>query len=302
MRELKNLNDELAAMQKDCQNRLRMVAQGESRFLEKQKQTIEYLSKFRAYIQETDSKRVRAEKRIEEERRLISEADLEIAKLTQRLQQAKTSLQTQQQKLRQFRRYREYLERVVEHSDAQYTDVEHMLTRLQSLTTVHATLQAKIAKVSQETSEMQQQRSKSKQDLENTIIAQNHTLSQLLRQFSHATEHQMVNRASETSPTQQTALLISRLQLSTRNLHQRCRAAYPVEITVQRSHQMKLGPSVVATRELRPDQVRMVVGQMRGMLSEIKRVIMDAKELVGSLKAIDSEERKKRHSGRGEGG
>ena len=79
------MDDTLSAMKRDYARRIRLVKQGEARFLERQRNTIEYLRKFKQFIVETDTKRTRAEKKEAEERRIIEQKMRELKALTELL-------------------------------------------------------------------------------------------------------------------------------------------------------------------------------------------------------------------------
>ena len=63
MREMKEMDDALALMKADYNERIRLVKEGEARFLVKQHNIIKYLKRFKLFILESDTKRARAEKK-----------------------------------------------------------------------------------------------------------------------------------------------------------------------------------------------------------------------------------------------
>jgi hypothetical protein len=85
MREMKEMDDRLCTMKEDYARRMALAKQGEARFLEKQKNMIDYLRKFKTFIIETDTKRSRAEKKEADERRLKEAKAKEIEELTAHL-------------------------------------------------------------------------------------------------------------------------------------------------------------------------------------------------------------------------
>jgi hypothetical protein len=78
MREMKEMDAKLAAMKDDYAKRLAVVRKGEQKFLEKQKNTIDYLRKFKAFIVETDAKRNRALQKAAEEHRHVLKKSKEL--------------------------------------------------------------------------------------------------------------------------------------------------------------------------------------------------------------------------------
>jgi chromosome segregation ATPase len=319
MRELKNLNDQLSQMQKDFHARLRVVSQGETRFVEKQKQTVEYLSKFKSYIQDADLKRVRAERRIQEERRAITETDAEMEALHQRLALAKSTLQSQHKKLRQFHRYREYLARVVQHSGHQYTDVEHMLAGLQSLVSAHTLLMGKLQSLSGSIGELQEGLARGKQERDVAVLARHRELASLLARLDATSEKTWAPQPEPAETSSGSMQLLSRLQLSIRSLYQRCKTSYPVEspAPAQRpganttaAAARTTGSAAAATAgpapgilgpRASPAAVAAARAHLQRMLAEIRRVVREARELVDALRtSVQGEERRRREDRRDE--
>ena len=97
------MDDKLAKMKRDYEIRIRKVKQGEIQFKEKQRSTIAYLRKFKAFIVETDTKRNRAEKKKADERD-------EIATQTKKFQE-------KQEKLNILKQQRD--KRIIQHGSAE---------------------------------------------------------------------------------------------------------------------------------------------------------------------------------------
>lgn len=89
-----------------------LLPKGESRFLEKQRQTIEYLTRFKSFIVETDRKRTRALQKAEDERNETRLRDLELEEKKKKLIENKKLLRIKKKQLDHVKQYREFLERV----------------------------------------------------------------------------------------------------------------------------------------------------------------------------------------------
>ncbi len=112
MREMKAMDDQLTTMKQDFASRLRVVKQGEARFAEKQRHTIDYLTKFKGYIVEAHAKRMRAEKKGTEERQNIDNIDREAEALRKKLSHVAETLRRKKRTLRHHKQYKDYLEKV----------------------------------------------------------------------------------------------------------------------------------------------------------------------------------------------
>jgi len=187
MRELKAVDEQLSAMKHDYANRMRVVAQGEARFLEKQKQTIDYLTKFRGYIQDADAKRSRAERKLEDERRAIAERSSECAALTARYAMLTKTLKSKLKRLEHHQQYREYLESVVSVAKLVYGDVEDMISRHKSLTATNSDLQARVTAIQQEVAALSLQRNAVRKAKQTELLVANSLLARLLKDLERET-------------------------------------------------------------------------------------------------------------------
>ena len=81
MQELRDLDEQYALHVRRYEARMRRVAEGEAAFRSKQAHTVAYLRRFKGFIAETDQKRVRAEKKEQDERRQKEDKDGELTAL-----------------------------------------------------------------------------------------------------------------------------------------------------------------------------------------------------------------------------
>lgn len=139
-REMKEMDNKLAAMKNDYRRRIRLVKQGELRFLDKQRNTIDYLRKFKAFIQETDTKRSRAEKKVQEEKDSINKANSEIARLTRELARLERKRDQKRDEYERYKKQKDYLVSVRSMTD-QYGEVDELLVRHRILQKNHDDVQ-----------------------------------------------------------------------------------------------------------------------------------------------------------------
>jgi len=210
LREMKAMDDQLFTMKQDFANRLRVVRQGEQRYLEKQRHTVEYLAKFKSYIVETDTKRLRAERKEQEERKAIEAIQQEMKKLREEIQRKKRKLKDQKRKLNHFRKYKQYLELVLQATTPsakapmsqnlenaasqtslvvhhQYNDVEELLARYANLTANNADLQQRVAELQQQISMIQSQRQALRKERQNEILVNNSILAKMMKDLEQET-------------------------------------------------------------------------------------------------------------------
>jgi hypothetical protein len=237
MRELKAVDEQLTAMKQDYANRMRVVGQGESRFLEKQKQTIEYLTKFRGYIQDADAKRSRAEKKMEDERRAIQEKRSEADALKARLAYLTKALKSKLRRLEHHRQFREYLESVVSVAKLVYGDVEDMISRHKSLTSTNKDLEARGAELQLEVSRLSAQRNAVRKEKQTELLVANSLLARLLKELESESARraaQQAQVAAAETHAAATTRATGEIVMVVRNLHNQAVTGYPCVLQLQR--------------------------------------------------------------------
>ena len=137
--ELRVLDEQYAAHALRYAERMRRVREGEAAYADKRAHTVAYLRRFKAFIAETDTKRLRAEKKEAEERRCREDKERELQALHHQLRRALRRRAVVQRRAAVYRAYRAYLESVLLHSE-QYTDVDELLTRHAILTQTQSDL------------------------------------------------------------------------------------------------------------------------------------------------------------------
>lgn len=146
MREMKEMDDRLSAMKLDYAERMKNVKNGELAFLEKQQNTIKYLRRFKTFIVETDTKRNRAEKKENEEKKQSALKSAEIVSLRSLLASLRAKRDDLMMLNNAYKSNRAYLESVLVNSD-QYSEVDELLTRHTILKQTHSDLKKDAEKV-----------------------------------------------------------------------------------------------------------------------------------------------------------
>ena len=136
MEELKGLDELYAAHVLAYEERMARLREGERRYGERRQQTVAYLRRFKSFIAETDTKRLRAEKKEAEERRGKEEKEEELQRLQRQLRRLTRQRDAVQRKTAVYRQYRAYLEQVLLCSDT-YSDIDELITRHTILSSTH---------------------------------------------------------------------------------------------------------------------------------------------------------------------
>lgn len=238
MREMKLMDEKLAAMKHDYAQRIRIVKLGEARFLEKQRNTIEYLRKFKAFIIETDTKRMRADKKYNEEKRQIIQKEQEIQQLRKQLQEKRNE---RDKKLRNHERIKinqTYLDKVLAISE-QYTEIDELLTRYKILNDTNVDLRAVASKVVKEQESYQAKIQTLLKNKQNAILVKNSDLARCLKTLedvSNSTSNSENEAAAFELKTKEFNRKFGEIQMAIRNIHARTVNSYPKTIKKSITH------------------------------------------------------------------
>ena len=133
-KEMKEVDSALELMKSDYKRRMDECEERRIAFETKQAKMRDQVLKFEKFIQENDSKRLRAENKAKGERKQYMEKLEEIVALTKSINKLETEQKQFSHLLNQRARYREYLESVVETSDMAYEEINDVLNRYKVLT------------------------------------------------------------------------------------------------------------------------------------------------------------------------
>mmetsp|Transcript_32331 Transcript_32331/g.63220 ORF Transcript_32331/g.63220 Transcript_32331/m.63220 type:complete len:351 (+) Transcript_32331:31-1083(+) len=300
MREMKQMDDKLAAMKEDYASRLRIVKQGEARFLEKQRNTIEYLRKFKAFILDTDAKRSRAEKKESEEKRQIEQKIKEIESLKKTLHEKKLQRDRTLQTYDQIVQNKEYLDKVLPVSQ-QFSVIDELLTRYKILAETNTDLREGADAVSEKMEEFQNKIQTLYKNKQNEILVKNSAVAsqlKLLEDTANQTGAKEAEVATAELKTQDQNRQFGEWQMAIRNMHARTLACYPTT----RALKKKQKPPTTKAPKHRPPKERSsprnrdkdedeeekekdkrneeLLDNLRQLLEEVKEKLLDMQDVV----------------------
>jgi hypothetical protein len=230
LREMKEMDDALALMKGDYAERIRVVQEGEAKFLVKQHNIRQYLKRFKLFILESDAKRARAEKKEADEQKQRA------AKLREIEQQRALFLQLQsrrsdlKQKNDHYKQNRSYLEAVKDSVPEQYGEIDELIVRYQILKQTNTDLseanRAASASLEKVTAELQSLY-KTKQ---NAILVMNSRFAHLLQKLESVSndassiENEVAAGELRTRDMQR---YFCEVQMAVRNIYQRTMSSLP---------------------------------------------------------------------------
>lgn len=253
MREMKLMDDKLATMKNDYAQRIRVVKLGEARFLEKQKNTIEYLRKFKAFIIETDTKRMRAEKNYWKKKKQIQSKEAEIRQLRIQLQDKRD---LRDRKLRQHERTKinqSFLDKVLAISD-QYTEIEELLTRYRILRDTNEDLGKVAEQVSKDMEELQRQIQALVKNKQNEILVRNSRLAHLQQQHeekSNSTSTLENESVGAELKNKEMSRKFGEIQMAIRNIHTRT-MSYPTTPSLMKKQEQHNQQTKQSVKPVKP--------------------------------------------------
>lgn len=239
MREMKEMDDALAAMKRDYARRIKLVKQGSARFLKRQKNTIEYLRKFKQFILETDTKRTRAEKKELEEKKAIDQKIKTIRELTEQLAEKKRTTEKKKNKHERIKQYQSYLESVLSNSE-QYTEIDELLTRYKILDETRSDLLDRSDVVGKEQEGQQMKLLGITRDKQNDILVKNSTLARQLKVLedqSNDTSSMENNAITSDERSKHLNRTVGEIQMAIRNIHMRICDQYPTTPQLRRQQE-----------------------------------------------------------------
>ena len=133
-KEMREVDEALNLMKKDYKKRMDECEERRLQFEQKQSKMRDQVLKFEKFIQENDSKRIRADSKAKQEKKLYEEKCKEIQSLQDKMAHLETSQRELFTELSKRSCYRLYLERIVEENDQEYEEIASILTRHKTLT------------------------------------------------------------------------------------------------------------------------------------------------------------------------
>ena len=132
-KEMHEVDDALDFMKEEYKTRIEACEERQREFERRQSDMKEQVTKFEKFIQENDSKRQRAEMKARQEEKQKHQKDEELRRLQSEHDEAEKERDDLIAQLKTLRKYKEYLERTVEHEDGDYEELWDLINRHKTL-------------------------------------------------------------------------------------------------------------------------------------------------------------------------
>jgi hypothetical protein len=192
LKQLRQLDEELKSKKLSYENRMKLVNEGEMKFLDKQSNTIKYLRRFKGFIVETDSKRLRSEKKEMEESRLKEMKLNEMNELKVHLMELIQQKVRLEGKMKFYKYYKFYLESVLQVSE-QYGEIDELINRYGILSQTHSDLRVEQEKWTNEMEFYQQKLQQMTKVSANELLVKNSYYARLIKQYEELNAQAAVN-------------------------------------------------------------------------------------------------------------
>ncbi|CAM9522761.1 unnamed protein product [Scytosiphon promiscuus] len=128
-KEMREVDDALEFMKDEYNTRMDNCEQREAEFEQKQVDMREQVVKFEKFIQENDAKRIRAEAKAKQERRILDQQAAELRKLEKELSLAMAEEAKLQGRRQRLKRYEDYLKGSSSAADPERDEISDLLNR-----------------------------------------------------------------------------------------------------------------------------------------------------------------------------
>jgi len=143
-KEMREVDDALDFMKEEFASRMQACEERQREFERKQADMKDQVTKFEKFIQENDAKRQRAEMKAKSETRQCQQNELKISQLRRELHKDEESKKKKNEELERLKKYRMYLDIVVEVSEEEYEEITEVLNRYNTLMHAYHDLQAQV--------------------------------------------------------------------------------------------------------------------------------------------------------------
>lgn len=143
-KEMREIDDALDFMREEYAQRIEACEVRRREFEKKQHEMKDQVSKFEKFIRENDAKRQRAEQKEKSEHRLCQVNEIKRRQLVLALQSDNEMQNRLKHKVDQLRKYRTYLESVVEYCGSEYDEIEDALNRYWTLKDCNEDLKSQV--------------------------------------------------------------------------------------------------------------------------------------------------------------
>ena len=139
----------------------------------------EELIKFCKFLQDNDAKKVRADKRYEEEKKAREQKEKDILDLNQQHQELQRYASRLDRKVTALKKYEEYLDLVYKNNTDQYTEIQDILTRYATLEKSNKSLTGNYAKKEQDLQALRNEAGQYEKEKMNEILLLNNEIANL---------------------------------------------------------------------------------------------------------------------------
>jgi hypothetical protein len=185
----------------------------------------EELIRFCKFLQDNDAKKIRADKRYDEEKKAREQKEKDIVDLNLQLHELQKNATKLEKKVAALRKYEDYLENVAKQNSDQYTEQNDILTRYTTLEKANRSLKMNHQKKEQELAALRNEAAQHEKDKTNEILLLNTELAHLqkrrddIEQKRNDLQTAVDNTTSESSNKN---LNLGRILFAIDHLHQRC--------------------------------------------------------------------------------
>ncbi|GAB5359653.1 hypothetical protein AAMO2058_000561800 [Amorphochlora amoebiformis] len=231
-----NIESKLRKTKRNYKQRMDKLMVKEKAYLKSQQTTTEAIEKFKTYIFDSDKKRKRIEKRLQEKRKIGKEKDHKILQLQERLKQIRVRNTRLEQSIKNVSSYMKYLEDVVRDPSHPTSNKDDLIARLELLDSTYESLSEKVKSVDREkirTSKKMNELDKGKQ---NQLLLRKGAIAKLREKIDKAasmSSHSNEERRQRDAKTKEMLVRVSEVRYSIYNLHYIIQHSYPVSKSLE---------------------------------------------------------------------
>ena len=225
-KEMKEVDDALELMKRDYKHRMDACEERRLQFELKQAKMREQVLKFEKFIQENDAKRLRAEARAKQERKLYEERCKEISTIMLDIDSLEQQQRTLLEEVARRSCHRAYLELVVEVND-EYEEVADVLNRHRTLVDANADLAARELEQSEEVEDLRGKVETLKLSAQNTLLVAASVAQERqaeLEEIRHSAKASEEARTVGLEKEKDVSRTAGEVMQATRNIYRRCEA------------------------------------------------------------------------------
>lgn len=224
-KEMKEVDEALELMKDDYKRRMDECEERRLQFELKQAKLREQVLKFEKFIQENDSKRMRAESKAKLERKLYEERCKDLQSLTIRIHELEMEERKLQSDLIQKNCFRDYLESIVEEGDHGYEEIGDILNRHRTLVDANRDLMSHARSREGDVDNLTYRFQLLKTERQNQLLVSNSYIQDLQKQLEHlrsTAKLEMDEKNHLEDKQKNVSRELSQVGLGIRNIYNRC--------------------------------------------------------------------------------